>query len=93
MACHPLLIAATSLKGLFIGDVCEGLNAALVVRAIALVVGYGHRSISLEVGHWDDGCVHGDLMIVGAETVTVSVRVREQTRLKDGVSRRFDVRD
>lgn len=87
------MIAATSLKGLLIGDVREGLNAALVVRAIALVVVNSHRPISLEVGHWDDGRVHGDLMIVGAETVTVSVRVREQTRLKDGVSRRFDVRD
>ena len=66
------------------------MDAALVVRAAALGdVGTG--SITLEVDDGNNRSIYRQLLVVGTKAVTMSIRVREQTRLKDGVGRRFNV--
>ena len=62
-----------------------------VVRAGTLVV-ESHVSITLEVSYtvFGSGRVDGELLVVDPYTVTVGVRVGEQTRLQDWICRRFD---
>ena len=69
--------------------VSEGLDTGLVVRASSLG-DEGTLSVTLEVGDGYNGCIDGELLIVDAEAVTVSVGVREEARLENGVSRSFD---
>lgn len=49
----------------------------------------GHASVSLEVSesHRADGRVDGELLVVYSDSVSVSVGVREESGLQDGVCR------
>ena len=69
----------------------ERRETALVVRCRALR-DERHRACALEVVHGHDWRVHGQLLVVRAETVAVRVRVREQARLQDGIRRGLDKR-
>jgi len=80
------------IKSAFLADVGQGMDAALVVGAAALG-NERRRTIALEVGDGDDGLVDWQLLVVDAQTVTVSVRVREEAGLEDRVGRSLDVRD
>ena len=55
----------------------------------ATLVEESHGAIALEVGHrvWAHGLVDRELLVVDADTVSVCVRVREETGLKDWVGR------
>lgn len=71
----------------------DGLNGAQVGRARALVE-ESHVAVTLEVGN-AVGCacrVGGELLVVGADTVTVGIGVGEETRLQDGVGRGLNSR-
>lgn len=69
----------------------EGLDRALVVRAVALRYECA-LAVALEVGDGVQWGVDRELLVVDSEAVAVGVWVREQTRLQDGVRRRLDVR-
>lgn len=64
-----------------------------------LIVGSGTltdkqtRSSTLEVGRRDQGRIDGQLVVVDAETVALSVRVREHAGLEYRVGRSFDSGD
>ena len=62
----------------------EGNKTALVVGTPALVL-ESHKSIALEVSNGDKRLVDWELLIVGTDTVTVGVRVREETGLQYGI--------
>lgn len=66
----------------------DGLDGGEVSGTGALVVEC-HISIALEVGNavWDARSVDRQLLVVDTNTVTVGVRVREETRLEDRVGR------
>ena len=85
-------IADSGVDGGFPSSVRQRLDAALVVGAAALG-DKGGETIALEVVDGDNGCVDWELLVVDTETVTVSVRVGEETRLEDGIGRWLDVRD
>ena len=70
----------------------ERLDRRLVVRAVALVV-ERHGTVALEVRGRLERRIDRELGVVGAEAVTVSVRVRVQTRLQNRVRGRFDTRN
>src|SRR5271170_5134120 len=52
-----------------------------------------HGSVTLEIEHWTTWFVDGDLLIIGAQTMTVGVGVRKQTGLQNWVGGGFDSRD
>lgn len=54
--------------------ISQRLNAALVVRPVALV-NESHGAITLEIGNRDNGSIHRELGVVRSETVTVGVGV------------------
>jgi len=87
-----LTVTNTAIDMALLTRISQRLDAALVVRPVALV-NEGHGAIALEVGNGANGSVHGELGVVCSETVTVGVRVREKAGLEDRVSRGFDVRD
>jgi hypothetical protein len=71
----------------------DGLDGAEVGGPGALVE-EGHVAVALEVGD-AVGCaggVGGELLVVGADAVTVGVGVGEEARLQDRVGRRLDAR-
>jgi hypothetical protein len=84
---------STVLFVLIPGDLSElnVLNGREVSRTGALVE-EGHLTVPLKVGHPERALrlVHGELLVVGADTVTVGVRVREQTCLQNGVRTGLD---
>jgi hypothetical protein len=82
----------TTFSGAFASSISQRLNGALVAGAAALRNESGW-TITLEVGDRGDGRIDRELLIVGAEPVTLGVRVSEQARLQDGVCGRFDVWD
>ena len=69
----------------------NGSDAREVVGASTLVE-EGHLAISLEVGKVvsDDRLVDRELLVVYADSVSVGIWVREQSRLKDRVGGRLD---
>lgn len=71
-------------------SIFQWFDAALVVRETALR-DVSTRSITLEVDHGDDRSIDRQLLVVDTKTVTVSIGVGEQTRLEDGIGRRFDI--
>jgi hypothetical protein len=73
--------------------VVESLDRRDVVGSRTLVVTESHQTISLEVGDRVDGSVDGELSVVGTETVSVSVGVREETGLENGIGGRLDTLD
>jgi hypothetical protein len=82
-------IVDAAVDGRLLCTIGQWVDAALVVGAAALRNECA-RSIALEVVDRDDRLVDWELLVVGAETVTVSIRVREETRLEDGIRRRLD---
>jgi len=67
-------------------------DAALIVGSRALA-DESAVSVPLEVGNGYNRSVHRQLLIVHTQTMTVRIRVREQTRLKYRVRGRFDTRN
>lgn len=69
-------------------------GTGLIVMSRSLVAIYSSRTISLIVS---DSCsiwaVNGDLIVVGSESVTMSVGVREQSSLEHLVVRGFNTWD
>ena len=70
--------------------IVQGMDTTLVVRETSLR-NIGSRSIALEVDDGNNRSIDRQLLVVGTEAVTMSIRVREKTRLKDGVGRRLYV--
>ena len=52
-----------------------------------------HSAITLEGVEGDVRGVDGDLLIVGTQTMSVGIRVREKTRLENGIGGRLDTGD
>jgi len=92
MLSQALVIADMAVNSSLLGDVFKGPDAALVVRSVALR-NEGHRTITLEVGNWNNRCIDGKLLIVRTKAMTVGIWVREETGLKDWISRGLDVRN
>lgn len=85
----PLLVLVGGLDGL----VRQGAVAAGVVGVCAVVAVHGHGAVALEGVEGVEGCVHGDLLVVDAEPVSVGVGVGEETGLEHGVCRGLNARD
>lgn len=81
-----LIISGCTLDRSLVVQVFQGRNGTLVVRACSLVVEC-HGTIALEVGNRGNGRIDRKLVVIHTKPVTVGVRVGEQSRLKDGVSR------
>jgi len=61
-------------------------GVGLIVRSSSLVSVYPHGAIALIVSNSGPvGAVNGNLLIVGAESVAVGIRVREQSALEHPV--------
>ena len=71
-------------------NVCQWLEAALVVGARALVID-SHETIALEVHNRTLRFVDRELIVIDSKAVAVSVRVGEKARLQDRVGRRLKV--
>jgi len=84
------LIVDRRVDGSFLASIGQRLDAALVVGTAPLGDECG-RAIALEVVNGHDGCVDWELLVVDSETMAVGIRVREETRLEDGVGRWLDV--
>lgn len=66
----------------------------LVVRRAVKVLRVGHWAIALMIAHlYAVGLVDGDLQVIGAETMAVCIRVREETALQHLVIRNIDTGD
>ena len=72
--------------------VVESLERRLVVGSRTLVVESG-GTIPLEVGGLSERRVDRELSVVDSETVSVSVGVREESRLEDRIGTRLDSRN
>ena len=92
MASLTFLVTAARVNGTFLVTIIQWFEATLVVREAALR-DVCSRSITLEVDDGNNRSIDRQLLIVGIKTMTVSIRVREKTRLKNGVGRRFNVRN
>lgn len=79
---EELLVGGDVVRLLLVGEREERRD---VVGTETLVVAESHLAVSLEVGDGVDGSVNRELCVVGTETVTVSVGVREETRLENGI--------
>ena len=92
------VLNGSSKELLVLGDVVrillvvESLKRRLVVGSRTLVVESG-GTISLEVGGLSERRVDRKLSVVDSETVSVSVGVREESRLEDGIGTRLDSRN
>jgi len=65
-----------------------------VIRSRSLIAIYSHVTVALVIANAGSvGAVDGDLQIISAQTVAVSVSVREETPLKHSVERRLDARN
>lgn len=87
-----LTVTNTGVNVALLTRISQRLDAALVVRPVALI-NEGHGAITLEVGNGDNWGIHRELSVVCSKTVAMSIRVREKARLEDRVGRGFDVRD
>jgi len=67
-------VANTTIDMALPTSISQRLDAALVIRPVALV-NEGHGTIALEVGDRDNGSVDWELGVVCSETVTVGIRV------------------
>jgi len=70
----------------------QWLDRALVVGPVALAF-ESHETTALEVSNRADGCVDGELVVVHAQPVTVSIRVREKPALKHWIGTGLDTGD
>lgn len=64
-----------------------------VIGVRAVIAIDGHDAIALVRVERSKGLVHGDLLVVDAEAMTVGIRVREQTGLQDRVGGGLDAGD
>lgn len=85
-----LQISDTRINGTLATLILERRDGALVVGTIVLRDECA-EPITLEVGYGCERGVDRELLVVDTQAVTVSVWVREQTRLEDRISRSFDV--
>ena len=92
MALLTFLITAARVNGTLLVTIIQWFEATLVVRE-ATLRDVCSRPITLEIHHGNDRSINRQLLIVGTKTMTMSIRVREETGLKNGVGRRFNVRD
>lgn len=88
----PLCIVHRSFQRAFVAHIRMRSDGRLIIRRVALGVISG-GAVALEVDHRYYGDVNGQLLIVDPKTVTLSIRVREHSRLQDRVRRRLDVRN
>jgi hypothetical protein len=86
------LVTAARVNGTFLVTIIQWFYATLVVRE-ATLRDVCSRSITLEVDDGNNRSIDRQLLIVGTKTMTMGIRVREKTGLKDGVGRRFNVRN
>jgi hypothetical protein len=90
MAGLTFLVTGGGVNSSLPARIVQGIDTTLVVRESSLR-NIGSRSIALEVDDGNNRSIDRQLLVVGTEAVTVSIRVREKTRLKDGVGRRLYV--
>lgn len=90
MASLTFLVTAARVNGTLLVTIIQRFEATLVVRE-ATLRDVCSRSIALEVDDGNNRSIDRQLLVVGTEAVTMSIRVREKTRLKDGVGRRLYV--
>ena len=92
MAGLTFLVTAASVYGTLLATIIQWFMGTRVVRE-ATLRDVCSTSITLEVDDGNNRSIDGQLLIVGAKTMTVSIRVGEKTGLKNGVGRRFNVRN
>lgn len=68
-------------------------RVGFIVGGGATVAQDGHGTITLVVSNTRVRLVDGDLSIVGTKTMTVSIRVREETALQHAIGRDINTRD
>lgn len=84
VAAEALEVAGATFEGTLLANEGQWLDAALIIGTSALG-NEGGGTIALEIVDGDNGCVDWELLVVNSETVAVSIGVREETRLQDGV--------
>ena len=92
MAGLTFLVTGARVNGTLPVTIIQWFEATLVVREAALR-DVCSSSITLEVDNGNNRSIDWQLLIVGSKTMTVGIRVREKTGLKNGVGRRFNVRN
>ena len=92
MAGLTFLVTAASVYGTLLATIIQWFMGTRVVRE-ATLRDVCSTSITLEVDDGNNRSIDGQLLIVGTKTMTVSIRVGEKTGLKNGVGRRFNVRN
>ena len=92
MAGLTFLVTGARVNGTLLVTIIQWFDATLVVREAALR-DVCSSSITLEVDNGNDRSIDRQLLIVGSKTMAVGIRVREKTGLKNGVGRRFNVRN
>ena len=88
----PFFVTAARVNSTLLVTIIQWFEATLVIRE-ATLRDVCSRSITLEVDDGNNRSIDRQLLIVGTKTMTVSIGVREKTGLKNGVGRRFNVRD
>lgn len=69
-------------------------RSGFVVNSRSLVTVDAHGTVTLVVGDSSSvGAVNGDLIVVSTESVSVGIRIREETTLEHLVQRGFHTRD
>lgn len=92
MTSLSLEVASRRFDSTLLASERQRLNRALIVGPAALV-DVRLRAVSLEVSNRSHRSVNRKLLVVGAETMTVGVRIREETGLQNGICGRLDVRN
>lgn len=92
MAGLTFLVTTTRINGTLLATIIQSVDTTRVVREAALR-DVCSRTITLEVDDGNNRSIDRQLLIVGTKTMTVSIRVREKTGLKNGVGGRFNVRN
>jgi hypothetical protein len=92
MAGLTFLVTDGRVYGTLLATIIQWFMGTRVVRE-ATLRDVCSRSITLEVDDGNNRSIDRQLLIVGTKTMTVSIRVREKTGLKNGVGRRFNVRN
>lgn len=92
MSGQTLMFASIEIDSALLRRIRKRLNGALIVGSTTLR-NVGLRPIALEVGNRHNRLVNRDLLIISTQTMTMSIRVREQSRLQDRIERGLDERD
>lgn len=86
------MVSRAAINSALLAVIRQGCDGTLVVGPGALVV-VRCGPVTLEVCNGHDGSVDGQLLVVDTKTMTMCVRVREETRLENWVGRRLDIRN